>query len=313
MLNILLILFGLMPIFALNAQHVANIRVTQESDNVVIIYDILSNNLGQTFDIKVECSADDGKTFSILPKTLTGDLKGIKVGTDKRIVWDVLSERQELAGDRFVFQLVLAENYAGNSGTFTDAKDGHFYKWVKIGTQIWMAENLKATIYNDGSSIPNVTDNKAWKKLKQGAYCWYNNDDSNENIYGALYNWYAVNTGKLAPNGWHVPTDAEWTTLTTFLGGETVAGGKLIETGTTHWQSPITGATNEFGFTALPAGYRSRSGTFCSIGSFGIWWCSSEDGAFSSWRQSMHYVSSNVRWNYHIFKDYGFSVHCVKD
>ena len=116
--------------------------------------------------------------------------------------------------------------------------------------------NLKTTKYNDGTSIPNVTNDTSWSNLTTGAYCWYNNDVSYKNPYGALYNWYAVNTGKLAPKGWHVPSDAEWTTLITYLGGESIAGGKLKEAGTTHWLSPNTEATNSTGFSALPGGRR---------------------------------------------------------
>lgn len=124
-----------------------------------------------------------------------------------------------------------------------------------------MSENLKTTHYNDGSKIPIVTDSATWMGLSTGAYCYYKNDSlSNKATYGALYNWYAVNTAKLAPTGWHVPTDAEWTTLTNYLGGINVAGGKLKEVGTAHWSSPNTGATNESGFTALPSGYRYELG-----------------------------------------------------
>ena len=133
--------------------------------------------------------------------------------------------------------------------TATDI-DGNVYHTVTIGTQIWMVENLKTTRYNDGSPIPFVTDSSSWSNLTTPGYCWYNNDTTNKNTYGALYNWFAVNTGKLAPTGWHVPTDDEWTTLTTYLGGESIAGGKLKETGTTHWRTPNAGATNEIGFTA---------------------------------------------------------------
>jgi len=142
-----------------------------------------------------------------------------------------------------------------NSQTVTDI-DGNIYHTVKIGTQTWMVENLKTTHYNDGISIPNVTDNNVWASLSEGAYCWYNNDISFKNTYGALYNWYTVSTGKLAPTGWHVATDNEWDILVNFLGGEKVAGANLKEVGTSHWSNPNTGATNETGFTAVPSGIR---------------------------------------------------------
>jgi uncharacterized protein (TIGR02145 family) len=144
--------------------------------------------------------------------------------------------------------------------------DGNVYNTVTIGTQIWMKGNLKTMKFNYGTSIPNVTDNTTWAGLTSAAYCWYNNDAATyKTTYGALYNWYAVdvasNDGKnVCPAGWHIPSDAEWTTLTDYLGGASVAGSKLKETGTTHWLSPNTGATNESGFTALPGGGHSRNG-----------------------------------------------------
>lgn len=196
-------------------------------------------------------------------------------------------------------------------GTMTDI-DGNVYKTVTIGTQTWMAENLKVTRYNDGTAIPNVTDNTAWAGLSTGAYCWYNNDISNKATYGALYNWYAVNTGKLAPAGWHVPTDAEWTTLTNYLGGGSVAGGKLKETGTTHWASPNEGATNETGFSALPVGNVNEAGTMCISGYNGFWWSATESGASDAWSRSMGYTYSYVD-RYDFNKRDGFSVRCVRD
>ncbi|MBA7527477.1 hypothetical protein ES705_19653 [subsurface metagenome] len=176
-----------------------------------------------------------------------------------------------------------------------------------------MAENLKTTKYNDGTAIPLVTNSTEWDNLTTPGYCWYNNDEASyKNTYGALYNWYTVNTGKLCPTGWHVPTDSEWTILTDYLGGYSVAGGKLKETGTTHWNSPNTGATNESGFTALPGGYRTNSGAFNNVGSNGNWWSSTESSSTYAWHRSMNYSSSNVYRDYS-GKSYGFSVRCVRD
>jgi len=189
--------------------------------------------------------------------------------------------------------------------------DGNVYKTVTIGTKVWMAENLKTTKYNDGTAIPLVADDKAWEALTTPAYCWYNNDaTANKKTYGALYNWYTVNTKKLCPTGWHVPTDAEWTTLTTYLGGESVAGGKLKETGITHWTTPNTGATNETGFTALPGG--SRNGAYYFIGYYGSWWSATEYDAIIAWYRYLYYYKSTVtRDNY--AKQVGFSVRCLRD
>jgi uncharacterized protein (TIGR02145 family) len=154
--------------------------------------------------------------------------------------------------------------------------DGNVYHTVKIGTQVWMEDNLRTTHYNDGTDIPNVTNSTEWAILSTGAYCWYNNDKTFKNPYGALYNWYTVNTGKLAPKGWHVSTWDDWNTLVTYLGGENVAGGKLKETGTTHWNSPNTGATNETKFTALPAGVFHPEISFASIMKSTSWWSTLE-------------------------------------
>jgi uncharacterized protein (TIGR02145 family) len=151
--------------------------------------------------------------------------------------------------------------------TFFDSRDGNTYKIVVIGTQTWMAENLKAIKLNDGNDINLVTDNKPWESLTTPAYCYYSNDPIiNKITYGVLYNWYTVNTNKLCPIGWHVPTDREWTILTDFLGGESIAGGKLKETGTTHWTTPDTIATNETGFTALPGGGRPNGNLYSTEG-----------------------------------------------
>jgi uncharacterized protein (TIGR02145 family) len=192
--------------------------------------------------------------------------------------------------------------------------DGNTYKTITIGTQTWMAENLRTTKYNDGTSIPLVTDDIDWGVVSDPGYCWYDNDAATfKNICGALYNWHVVKTGKLAPAGWHVPSDAEWTILTSFLGGVYGAGGKMKETGNTHWLSPNTGATNETGFTALPGGYRSRLG-FTYSGNYFVSWTSVEDNTDTIFARhaSMHYdndeveISETAKW-------YGLSVRCLKD
>ena len=199
--------------------------------------------------------------------------------------------------------------------TVTDI-DGNVYKTVKIGNQIWMAENLKTTRYNDGTQIPNVTNSYEWSKLTTGAYCYYDNNYSNNAIYGKLYNWYAVGTGKLVPKGWHVPTDAEWETLITYLGGEDIAGRKMKSTkgwetsGDENDSSGFNG-NNSSGFTGLPAGYRSNY-EFFGIGYYSFFWSSTEYNPSYSWRRSLYYDISNA-YSYYYFKLYGFSVRCVRD
>ena len=171
----------------------------------------------------------------------------------------------------------------------TDA-EGNIYKTVKIGDQIWMAENLKTTKYNDGKEIPEITDGTMWAGLKAGAYCWYQNyQSSNKNTYGAIYNGYAVSTGNLCPTGWHVPELADWQMLREFSGDTITGGGKLKEVGIIHWLTPNKGADNSSGFTALPAGIRYFEGTFVSVTQFtGI--CSSTAiGTKDQWLISLYY------------------------
>src|ERR1035437_864134 len=197
--------------------------------------------------------------------------------------------------------------------------NGNVYKTVTIGKQVWIAENLKTTKYNDGTTIPLVTENTAWESLTTPAYCWNKNDATNKNRYGALYNWYTVNTNKLCPRGWHVPTDAEWAILTTYLGGESVAGGKLKETGTTHWESPNTGATNEKGFTALPGGSRNYAGAVNYTGSNviffrsnGCWWSSTGLSDFNAYYRRLYNSLSEVYSSLSV-KQFGYSIRCMKD
>ncbi|MFA4907162.1 MAG: FISUMP domain-containing protein [archaeon] len=198
------------------------------------------------------------------------------------------------------------------TGTVTDI-DGNTYQTVKIGNQWWMAENLKVTHYRNGEAIPNVTDNTAWTGLTSGAYCDYDNNATNADTYGRLYNWYAVDDSRnIAPTGWHVPTDAEWQTLVDYLGGDAVAGGKMKEMGTTHWYSPNTGATNESGFSALPGGCRGDSGTDYDVGHHGTWWSATERDSDSAWYRSLSYNNSDV-YRYYYREQNGFSVRCVGD
>jgi len=191
--------------------------------------------------------------------------------------------------------------------------EGNIYNIVTIGTQVWMAENLKVTKYNDGSTIPNITNNSSWAALSTPGYCFYNNDATTyKATYGILYNWYAVNTGKLCPTGWHIPTDAEWTTLSNYSGGESIAGGKLKEVGTSHWLTPNTGATNESGFTALPGGFNSKDGAYSLIGDSGKWWASNEYSTSSGWYYLLSFSNSNAFISYANMRN-GFSIRCLRD
>jgi uncharacterized protein (TIGR02145 family) len=198
-------------------------------------------------------------------------------------------------------------------GTMNDI-DGNTYKTIHICTQTWMAENLKTTKFSNGDDIQNVTDSATWANmvLPLPALCWYNNDSATyTNPYGALYNWHAVNTGKLCPSGWHVPTDSDWTTLIDCLSDISLDGGKLKETGTTHWAIPNKGATNETGFTALPGGARDHDGSFDGVGGGSFWWSATENNPDYAWSRFMLYDRSSVT-RYIYDKESGFSIRCLK-
>lgn len=197
--------------------------------------------------------------------------------------------------------------------TVTDF-DGNLYNAVPIGTQVWLKENLKVTHYKNGEVIPNVPSNTTWLSLTTGACCNYQNNASYAPTYGILYNWFAVNDSRgICPTGWHVATDAEWTTLTDLLGGETVAGGKLKEAGTLHWPSPNTGATNEVDFTALGGGYRSNTASYIGFGGIGSWWCSTESSIANAWARGIFNDAVNVDRGGYYEKIMGFSVRCLMD
>ena len=208
--------------------------------------------------------------------------------------------------------VVIMRNPWIEYGSMSD-KDGNTYKTILIGTQTWMAENLKTTKYKDGTSIPIVTDAASWSNLSTPACCWQENSLIRKVTYGALYNWYTINTGKLCPTGWHVPSDAEWTELTDYVGGENIAGGKLKETGFRHWKSPNTGATNEAAFSAYPGGDRLNGpdALFDNLSEMGCWWTSTHDENLAINR--LMYDNSNRIQKFYYSKNTGLSVRCVWD
>jgi uncharacterized protein (TIGR02145 family) len=217
-------------------------------------------------------------------------------------------------GNSIYTNLNITTTSSSNCGTVMDI-DGNMYNTVTIGSQCWLVENLKATKYNDGLPIPKVSDFWTWSNLVTPAYCWYNNDSSSYMpSYGALYNWYAVSTGKLCPVGWHVPTDGEWIALTDYLCGNSMASGKLKESGTMHWNTPNSESTNSSGFTALPGGYRSYTdGAFFSIRDNASFWSVSADNGYNAWMRAMtNYGTTDVRV-ISANKGYGISVRCMKD
>jgi uncharacterized protein (TIGR02145 family) len=193
--------------------------------------------------------------------------------------------------------------------------EGNVYKTIQIGSQTWMADNLRTTKYRNGTSIPNTFVNQgAWRSLTSGAYCSYQNNTANDCPYGKLYNWYAVNDARgLAPQGWHIPTETEWDSLMTTVGGISVAGGSLKATGTTYWTNPNDGATNSSGFTALPGGFRNPSGPFQSINSSFFCWSSTESGTTNAWYYGAVNNSVAAFKNNFVTKNAGATVRCIKD
>ena len=223
------------------------------------------------------------------------------------------------------------ENNPPITGTVTDV-EGNIYKTVVIGSQVWMAENLRATRFRNGDSIPNVTDGGQWINLSSGAFCEYDNNPSLGLIYGKLYNWYAVQDDRnLAPQGWHVASDADWSVLGKYIGSnEFNSGLKIKETGYRHWVSSSISrpATNETGFTALPGGIRldnsgvPQKGAFSNIGLFAYWWTSTEVTSEKAWVGRLDFAggfhsggdSNSCESNLYCYdKNYGLSVRCVKD
>jgi len=261
-----------------------------------------------------------GKTVKADPDTLTlnasasvsANVTGLEAGKKYHFRVKAVNQAGTTFGSDLSFTTTVKKegvtvfNPGLTYGSITDI-DGNSYKTIQIGTQTWMAENLKTTSLTDGTAVPFILDATTWSKMTTPGYTWYNGDSL---AYGAMYNWHAVKTGRLCPDGWHVPTDAEWTVLTSYLGDLSVSGGKLKETGTLHWNTPNNGATNETGFTALPGGYRDYFGIFGSIKRIGYWWSSSEATSSDAWFRGMHFNYINADRSSSNKKS-GFSVRCI--
>jgi uncharacterized protein (TIGR02145 family) len=227
-------------------------------------------------------------------------------------------------------QFTTFPDYTGITGNVSD-NDGNVYKTVGIGSQTWMAENLKTTTYNDGTLIPNVSTDQSWTALTSAGYCIYENNVANKAVYGNLYNWYTINsTGNgnknVCPAGWHVPTDADWATLTSYV-GETASGewswdtewealnlaGKILkESGTVHWRSPNPG-TDAVGFKALPGGFRHQNGFFDALGRTGLWWSSSTYDGSQGRFVTVDFASESGFFTENWDRTIGLSVRCVKN
>ena len=266
----------------------------------------------------------------VLPPLTDGDIQSIPNKRKGMIVFSSSADElqyyngsswQSIISDKGIgIEMLPCEGIA-----FLD-QDGNTFGGVKIGGQCWMDRNLKVTTYPDGTAITPITDKTAWANLADDntdeAYCYHNNEPDFADIYGYLYTYAAAiannwtkdnNDGQgICPDGWHLPTDGEWTTLSDYLGGEDVAGGKMKEAGTSHWYSPNIGATNESGFTALPGGDRNYFGTFGNADWGGYWWSATEDISSFAWFRSLHCDLAIVYRNCD-YKSNGFSVRCLRD
>ena len=289
----LILLFGVTLSYS---QKVSNVSNRQEQSNIIVSYDLETKT---PCKIALFVSTNGGTTWQGPLKKVIGDV-GTNVGSgNKKITWNVLEEFDELRGNKIVFQIRVAINEI---------------ETVKIGEQDWTIKNLNVSKYRNGDIIPEVKDPKEWVKLTTGAWCYYDNDPENGVIYGKLYNWYAVNDARgLAPEGYHLPNDAEWDILVNYLGSHYYAGGKMKEEGFTHWNPPNEGTTNSSGFTSLPAGCRVGSfGYFLGIGDTAHFWSSSERELSNAGVCTMnHYLGDTNSDSRN--KNYGVSVRCLRD
>jgi uncharacterized protein (TIGR02145 family) len=288
----------------------------------------ISSDGGATITEKGVCwSKSPSPTIALSTRTNSGGI-GMAAftssisGLSSSITYYVRAYATNSAGTAYGNELIFSSLQNTNAASLPN---------VTIGTQIWQSINLKVTTYRDGTPIPQVTDPTAWTNLTTGAWCYYKNDPTNGSVYGKLYNWYAVagiyDTAslaspslrkQLAPIGWHIPTDEEWTTLTSFLGGINIAGGKMKDT--YSWATPNTGATNSSGFSGLAGGYRNNDGAFYDVGAVAWWWSSSTYNVLTYNNLSvpvvriryLNYINGIVTiqgMNY----PFGFSVRCIRD
>jgi len=280
---------------------------------------------GVCWDISAEPSVGKGHWNTTLSSILYGQNTVEYAGMGSYI-----SSLTQLSPSTQYYIRAYATNKAGTSygneetfttvsdstGTVTDI-DGNRYNTITVGTQTWIKENLKTTRFRNGTELPLVRGRLDWYYLYTPAYCWYDNKSENGAVYGALYNWFAVNAGSdpnmsLCPAGWHIPSDKEWTILMDFLGGDSVAVGKLKEAEISHWASPNNDATNESRFTALPGGFRDFEGSYYGLYGFGFWWSTTEIFPGGAWGRFMGYDGSGG-FRFGRYENDGLSVRCVKD
>jgi uncharacterized protein (TIGR02145 family) len=286
------------------------------------------NTSGQAADVSAILDVSSTSKGLLIPRMTTFQRNNIDSPAISLLIFNSTTNCFEAYVNGQWYSLSCS-NGCGSSATLTDI-ERNVYNIITIGTQCWMKENLNATNYSNGDLIPNVTDNTAWNALTTGAYSDYANMPANSITYGRLYNWYAVNDSRgLCPTGWHIPSHDDWTTLErevctssncnsdfpydtiTVLFRGTDEGNKLKESGTTHWNTPNTGATNSSGFTALPGGYRYVDGNFYSQGDYGFWW-SSKVYTDRGWSRSLNNVNSGICRTFD-YEEHGFSVRCLRN
>ena len=305
------------------AQQITNITQKIENSRVVIHYD-LSGDKDATYDISVTAYKESGPLFmgstmtdggTIIPTVIAGRLENVKPGKDHFIWWEPVLELRDLHGWIVSLEAMLE---------CVDI-DGNTYETIQIGDQVWMAENLKVTHYRNGDAIPTGLSGSKWANTKSGAYSVYDNNESNADTYGYLYNWYAVDDARnIAPEGWHVPTDEEWMELEMYLG---MSESEANDTGYrgTDQGSQLAGRADLWyggnlennanfgtsGFTALPGGYRNYTGSYANMGNYGCFWSSTEN-ATNAWYRELYYYNSEVP-RFSLSKHSGFSVRCIRD
>jgi uncharacterized protein (TIGR02145 family) len=289
--------------------------VIQTTSTTAVCGGTISDNGGANVTARGVCwSTNPNPTVDLNTKTIDGSGNGLFsssiTGLNPNTVYYIRAYATNSAGTAYGSQISLSQEQLVS---------------LTIGNQIWSNANLDVTTYRDGTPIPQVTDPTAWANLTTGAWCYYSNTSVNGTTYGKLYNWYAVAgihdaaslndpllRKQLAPQGWHIPTDSEWTTLTDFLGGETIAGGKMKSTGITLWQTPNTSATNLSGFNGFPGGVRQFTGAFGYINVNGYWWSLTETNTTDAWNRNLNY-NSQIAFRNYVSKKEGFSVRCVRD
>jgi uncharacterized protein (TIGR02145 family) len=283
-------------------------KVTKSS--VEVNSDITSDGCSSITGRGVCWSTNPGPTADLLTKTGDGTGTGIFISNVNNLtpgtIYYIRAFAINSAGTAYGEEISI-KTY--NPDAVNDI-DGNYYNIVTIGTQVWLQENLRTTGLNDNTLITEITGGSEWAGTSSAAYCWYNNDISYKNVYGALYNWYTVNTGKICPVGWHVPSNSEWTVLETYLGGYSVAGGKMKEPGYVHWSSWNTGATNESGFTGRGSGYRAPQ--FIDLGRGTNFWSSDTYSDTQAWWRGLPDYQTVLTNGFHL-KTYGFSIRCIKD